>query len=194
MTLTVSARLAGALLLLARPVLAQEDAPPAPKRADIALGLSLAGTAAGAVALFAASTDGAADTAPIAVTGIGLLVLGPSLGHLYAGETGRALRHAAVRAGAVAVMGAGLLVAWSSPCAFGPENDDHCPNARDRIGVGIIAAGAALGVGSIVYSIIDAPRAADRSNRAQPALAITPVPVISPNRSTGPGLSVAGRF
>ncbi len=189
MTLTASARLAGALLLLARPAFAQEDDPPAPKRADIALGLSLAGTAAGATALFAA---GATDRAPLALSGLGLLVVGPSLGHIYAGEAGRALRHSAVRAGAVAVMGAGLLVAWSSPCAFGPENHDHCPNARDRLGLGIIAAGALLGAGSAVYSIIDAPRAATRTNRAQPALAVTPL--TGPAGSTGPGLSLAGRF
>jgi len=190
MTLTVSARLAGALLLLARPALAQEDDPPAPKRADIALGLSLAGTAAGLAALFAASTDGPADKTPIVVAGIGLLVVGPSLGHFYAGEPDRALRHVAVRAGALAVMGAGLLVAWSSPCAFGPENDDDCPNTRDQVGVGIFAAGAVLGAGSIAYSIFDAPRAADRANDA--SLMIAPAPIIGPSRSTGLGLAISG--
>jgi len=185
MTLT-SVRLATALLVAALPATARAEPVDDTSTADptIALGLALAGTAAGATALYAGS---AADSATIGLTGIGLLVIGPSLGHFYAGEPGRAVRHAAVRAGAVAVMGAGLLVAWSSPCAFGPENDDHCPRARDGIGVGVMAAGALLGAGSVVYSVIDAPRAAHRTSTI-----LAPAPLVAPGGSTTVGLALTG--
>jgi len=186
MTLT-RFRLAVTLLVAAPPAVARAEPVDQPSTANptIALGLALAGTAAGATALYAAT---ASDSAPIGLAGIGLLVVGPSLGHFYAGEPGRAVRHAAVRTGAVAIIGAGLLVAWSSPCAFGPENDDGCAHDhRNDIGVGLIASGAALGVASAVYSIIDAPRAAHR-----PSTILAPAPIVGPGGSATLGLALTG--
>jgi hypothetical protein len=86
-------------------------------------------------------------------------------------------------------MGAGLLVAWSSPCAFGPDNDDDCPNFRDRAGVGIFFAGAALGVASTVYSVIDARRGARRTSTV-----LTAAPINGPGGSAAVGLALTGRF
>ena len=62
-------------------------------------------------------------------------------------------------------MGAGLLMVLSSPCAFGSENE--CPRP-ENVGVGIFVAGAVLGSGSAIYSIIDAPSRSDAPTAARP--------------------------
>jgi hypothetical protein len=167
----------------AQPADASDEKSPA-----LALALSLLGTGAGVAALFAASDVD--DGEVVGALGVAALVVGPSLGHLYAGEPGRAVRHAGVRLGALAIMGAGLAMVLSSPCAFGSENE--CPETREDAGVGIFFAGALLGAGSAVYSIIDAPLAASRTNRA--ALVVAPAPIVGPDRSTTLGLTLAGSF
>lgn len=169
----------------AQPAVADDDPE---KSAALALGLSLLGTGAGVAALFAASDVD--DGEVLGVAGLAALVVGPSLGHFYAGEPDRGVRHAAVRLGALATMGAGFALVFSSPCAFGSENE--CPETREELGVGIIVAGALLGAGSAVYSIVDAPLAARRTNRA--SLIVTPAPIMGPDRSTGLGLTLATPF
>ena len=196
MPLTAPARLVALLiaLCLSRPVRAQPQPlwePEAPEKSPaVAFGLSLLGTGAGVFALLAASHVDHGEY--FGAAGIATLVVGPSLGHFYAGEGSRGARHAALRLGAVAVMGAGLLVALSSPCAFGPENHDDCPNARDGFGLGILAAGAVLGAGSAVYSVFDAPNAAERTNRRASSLTLLPAPIIGPDHTAG--LSLSGSF
>lgn len=157
------------------------------KSPGLALALSLLGTGAGVAALFAASE--VEDGELVGTLGVAALVVGPSLGHFYAGEPDRGVRHAALRLGAVATMGAGLALFFSSPCAFGSENE--CPETREDLGLTIFVAGALLGAGSAVYSIIDAPFAARRANRA---LIVTPAPIVGPARSTGLGLTLATPF
>lgn len=163
---------------------------PGEKSPGLALGLSLLGTGAGVAALFAASNVD--DGELVGTLGIAALVVGPSLGDFYAGEPDRAVRHAAIRLGAVATMGAGLALFFSSPCAFGSENE--CPETREDAGLGIFVAGALLGAGSAVYSIIDAPFAARRTNLASRPLTLLPTPIVGPDRSTGLGLSLATPF
>ena len=163
---------------------------PEQKSPVLALGLSLLGTGAGVAALFAASHVD--DGEIVGALGVAALVVGPSLGHIYADEPGRAVRHAGVRLGALAIMGAGLAMVLSSPCAFGSENE--CPETREDAGVGIFFAGALLGAGSAVYSIIDAPLAASRTNRAASSLVLAPTPIFGPSRSTGLGLTLATPF
>ena len=165
------------------PADARDDKSPA-----VALGLSLLGTGAGVAALFAASHVD--DGEMVGALGVAALVVGPSLGHLYAGEPGRAVRHAGVRLGALAIMGAGLAMVLSSPCAFGSENE--CPEIREDAGVGLFLAGAFLGAGSAAYSVIDAPLAAARTNRAASSLVLAPAPVLGPDRSTAFGLVLTG--
>jgi len=164
---------------------ARDDKSPA-----LALGLSLLGTGAGVAALFAASD--VEDGEIVGALGVAALVVGPSLGHIYAGEPGRAVRHAGVRLGALAIMGAGLAMVLSSPCAFASENE--CPETREDAGVGIFFAGALLGAGSAAYSIIDAPLAASRTNRAASFLVLAPTPILGPSRSRGLGLTLATPF
>lgn len=193
--MNATTRSVAALLLVLAPSTASAQpgrTPPADlpdeKSPAIALGLSLLGTGAGIAALVAASEM--EDGAPLGVAGIGALVVGPSLGHFYAGESDRGIRHAAVRLGAVAAMGTGLLLFFSSPCAFGSENE--CPETREDVGIGIFLAGAAVGVGSTIYSIVDAPFAARRTNRKASSTMLLPSPIVGPDRSTGLGLSLTG--
>ncbi|HEY8144037.1 MAG TPA: hypothetical protein VIG06_15230 [Kofleriaceae bacterium] len=165
------------------------DGDPPEKSPALAFSLSLLGTGAGVAALVAASHVDRGEY--VGAAGLAVLVVGPSLGHIYAGEPDRGVRHAAVRLGAVATMVTGLAVVFSSPCAFGSEQE--CPETREEIGLGIFVAGALLGAGSAIYSIVDAPLAARRTNRRSTSSAtLLPAPIIGPDRSTGFGLLLGG--
>jgi hypothetical protein len=161
---------------------------PSEKSPAFALSLSLLGTGASVAALVTASHVDHGEY--LGTAGLATLVIAPSLGHFYAGEPDRGVRHAAVRLGAVAVMATGLALVFSSPCAFGSEQE--CPETREDVGLGIFVAGAALGVGSAIYSIVDAPLAAGRSNRRSTSATLVPAPIIGPDRSTGFGLALSG--
>jgi hypothetical protein len=50
------------------------------------------------------------------------------------------------------------------------------------------------GTGSAFYSVLDAPRAARRHNATAQQSMLTPAPVAGPDRSTGFGLHLSGRF
>ena len=151
----------------------------------VALGLSLGGTAVAYGALFAAAE---ADSEALGWVAFGGMIVGPSLGHFYAGEVGRGLGHSGIRLGAAGIFVAGAMVAFSD-CFFTEE--DECEGSA---GPAIMIGGAVLGVGSTIYSIVDAPRAARRANAAKHRVLITPAPVVGPERSTGFGLQLGSTF
>ncbi|HEU5057468.1 MAG TPA: hypothetical protein VFU21_13120 [Kofleriaceae bacterium] len=187
------------LLLVGSPVAARAqpgltDPTPAPspspddggdRSPGVALGLSLAGTAAGYGALLAAVQ---ADSEALGWVAFGGMIVGPSLGHFYSGEVGRGLGHSGIRLGAAGIIVIGGAIAFSD-CFFTEE--EQCDGSAGPL---IMLGGAVLGVGSTVYSIVDAPRAASRANASRPRLVITPAPVVGPERSTGFGLQVGSSF
>lgn len=71
--------------------------------------------------------------------------------------------------------------------------------APTGVGVGLFVAGggytAAL-LGPAIYSIVDSPRAARRHDRRarELQLLLTPAPMAGPDRSSGLGLYLGGRF
>jgi hypothetical protein len=126
------------------------------------------------------------NDAALAVVGAGLLVVGPALGHFYAREYNHAAATTLVRGLAGLVWVGAEIAASHEACASngepcGPPSDHHV--AHD---VAMISAGALIG--TAVYDLFDAHRAAERTNR-RPWYGIGISPL-----ATGGGLVVAGRF
>jgi hypothetical protein len=169
---------------------AVEPAPTAPpvasgddedKSSATAVSLAMLGTGASIATLYASART---ESGALATLGLCGFVFGPSFGHFYAGEGMRGLGHGAIRAGAVGVVFTGAVLTFSD-CGFGGD----CDGAGPPLMVG----GALLGLGSVVYSMVDAAAAARRHNEAsaQRRLILTPAPVIGPQRSTGFGVQLA---
>jgi hypothetical protein len=154
------------------------------KSPGVALGLSLLGTAGGYAAIAAGSENG---NEGLVWLGLGGILVGPSLGHFYAGESGRAIGHSLIRLGAVGTMFAGAVITFAD---CWDDEDGDCGS----VGPVIIVGGAVLGVGSTVYSIADAPAAARRHNQERRRFLLTPAPLVGPGRSTGYGVALGATF
>lgn len=149
------------------------------------------------LATVAGGTIFALNTEKFQGAGVGLaaagLILGPSLGHLYAGETWRGVSSSLGRLASVGaiLLGGGL----SFACAFGNTEGSSC----DPFAGGVLIFG---GLGTLVvltiWDIVDAPSAAKRHNEKIQQLSISPMMLAPPpgvdNSSMAYGLSLSGRF
>lgn len=171
---------------LASPTVATAADVPALKSPGAARAWALSSTAL-SVGMLATGLVG--DQEELAWLGLIGLTVGPSFGHFYAGDAGRALGQIGLRVGALGVMYTGLVVAVFE-CGFF-IGDSGC---RPSGGSTLVVGGLALGVGSVVYSIYDAPRAAKRYNARQQRLTFTPAPIVGPDRTSGLGLQLGGTF
>src|SRR5262249_27982751 len=102
---------------------------------------------------------------------LGLLAVGPSTGHLYAGETAHAVKMTFVRAAGLAAMFVGVGI-------------NSSPGTRDPgPGLSLFALGAGISLGSTLYDVIDARAAVRRHNSAWQVI---PAPIATPT-SVAPG-------
>ncbi len=168
------------LALLARVAAAD----PGDKDRELALGLSIAGTAA-STGLFVGGIVKDNPGALFAGYASGLVT--PSFGQFYAGQYltwGEAIR------GGAAI---GVLAGWSD-YACGSGFSAPCkPGQRDD---GKLELGLALGAyaaGAIV-DIVDAPAAVDRYNRAHHASAAPSPMILTPPSGPVMGAGIVGRF
>jgi hypothetical protein len=123
----------------------------------------------------------------LALGGVGLMAAGPSLGHVYAGEHGHALRMTALRVGGLVALGAGVSFAMCES-----ETDVTCPG--DGPILLLLGAGVGTYVGATLYDFYDAHRAARRSNtRARSALTVAPS-AVSSVAGPVPALGLSGTF
>ena len=148
----------------------------------VALTLSLLGTAVG----YGALIGGLDNSQNLMLVGYAGIVAGPSIGHFYTGEYGRGLLTTGVRGLGFLAMGLGasltLRDCW---------DDEPCANN----GPAIFWAGALTTIGTTIYSIVDSRRSARRVNeRNRRKLALTPAPVVGPDRSMGMGMTLSGSF
>jgi hypothetical protein len=182
-----TAAVALALALAGAPRGASAQVPPdarEEKSGGVATGLAIGGTLGG----FAMMVVGAnAEAESLAWVGLGVTTVGPSAGHLYAGESGHALATTAIRAGAIAIFAVGFDMSF---CLFDCEDRDV---EERRNGELLAFGGLGLFAAATVYDIVDAHQAARRANRRAAA---TPVPVVltSPDGHRAPGLVLTGRF
>jgi hypothetical protein len=156
----------------------------------------MSGTAAavsGAVALagFVTTKEGEPFNQPVLYTGVGLLMVTPSLGEFYAGQYltyGMGVRAAAT---GLAIYALRTQVKAVRCDTVGANYDLACKsfteNAYPLLGLSAIAF-----IGGVWYDVLDAPDAADRYNRSHGyvvTLAALPGP-----QGLAPGLMVGGSF
>jgi len=127
----------------------------------------------------------------LALAGAGVLVIGPSAGHAYAGEWGTAGVLALGRVGGVALATYGVIgMIGCIECDDTVEQDDDDSGAA----VGLLLLGTAVYVGTTVYTIIDAPRAARRTNRRAAARMMVSPTIITTPSGRATGLALVGAF
>jgi hypothetical protein len=142
--------------------------PQEPRSEETALLWSLGGTAvpiAAGVALVTSQQQGAGGF--LIVTGV---VIGPSLGHYYAGRPGRGLATIGLRAvvPVVTVLVMGAVCSRNGGSLF----DQGC--SQGSAGPGVALLGLGLEAASIIYDIASAPASARRYNRTHPRLTLAP--------------------
>lgn len=191
--LVVSLVLALSSTAVAQPALTpplQAPTPPDLPRKDegTATMLALGGTVLGFVSLYAA---GRTDSPALGWSGVALLVVGPSAGHIYAGESGHATKTSLLRVGGMLTAFVGLIALTSvAECSDGCGGKSDQGNAEAMLWIGGITYASAT-----LYDIIDASAAVRRANAKQArAWRITPTAVPASSGSPIPGLSVIGRF
>ena len=155
------------------------------KALALSLGLSLPSAVIGSLLLAGHEVVGG-----FVVLALGLGV-GPSLGHLYADEPAHAWLTMAGRLTGFSVGGFLVLSAWASRMVEYPRTSKSDAWLQAGFGLAFVAGALALGI----YDIVDAPRAARRSNARNGVTNLSLAPVVAPG---GPapsrGLAVQGRF
>ena len=137
----------------------------------------------------------------VMATGLTMVLVGPSAGHFYAGETGHAVKMSLLRSGGAIVAGMGLVAGFSTsdpgapaPC---PVEDTTCtnkPSAHDhgdnRTAERMVWLGGGVLVAATLYDLWDAHRAARRTNeKAKRAFTVAPMMM-----NGGGGFSLGGAF
>lgn len=153
------------------------------KDPSIAIALSIGFTAAGYVTMLSTDND------KLATAGFALTYLGPSTGQWYSGQVGT-LGLGLRAAGFVSmVYGFGQLL--QSEC---DDIDGNCHTSNsDAIGTTFMLAGAGLWVGSSIYDVVLAKRAADDWNHRH-GLNLAPMMTADASGNKTPGLVLTGRF
>jgi hypothetical protein len=161
-----------ALVLLVTPAAAQAEGPKSP---DEALALSGGVTLLSGILVAATVEDDALS--PMTAIGIAGLALGPSLGHVYAGE---------YITGGLALRAAGMTAA-----ILGYREASRCSEVGDcnmTAGAGGVILGASAFAAGIIWDVATAPRAARRWNERH---GISIAPVITDD---GASVTLGGRF
>ncbi len=161
---------------------------PDAKSESTATMLSLGTTAAG-VGLVAAGIE--SQNSGTAMLGAIAILVGPSAGHIYAGEAGHALGMSLLRSAAVIAIVAGFIDHTTAAvdcldCSGQPIADDHRTGDRLMWGGGIAL------VALTVYDLVDAPRAARRRNEHD-RMMVMPTMIGTAN-GVVPAVGFSGRF
>ena len=173
------------LLCLASPAFAQSAEPIQEKSESVAIALSVGTTLGGLMALGVAD-----DSETMGWVGVGALYFGPSTGQWYAGKAGGL--GLVLRAGAAVSMVYGFSQMLESE--YDCEFDDDCTGAAEEAkaagqrGTLFMLGGAGLWIGSTIYDVVLARRAAASWNQRH-AIRVTPTFHHGP-----PGLVISGRF
>lgn len=157
------------------------------KNPDVAVLLSIGVTTAGFVTL--ATTD----NENLGLLGMGLLYVGPSTGQWYAGQFGGL--GLGLRALSVVGMAYGVTQILREDDACGDSTDPDCdPGAHGAATTGgaLLVGGAVLWVGSSIYDVVLAKRAADSWN-VRHGLTMSPT-IVGSSDHRMPGLVLSGRF
>jgi hypothetical protein len=150
------------------------------------------GTTVAAVATIGASFH--EDSGGLFLLGAGLMVIGPSAGHIYVGEGRHAVNASFLRAGGLLIFTLGVVdrATSISYCETESSSFGDCDRGYGPVTWigGLIVAGSAL------YDIYDAGRAVNRYNdrRRKAAVQLAPTMMSTRGGSFTPGVGVIGSF
>jgi hypothetical protein len=168
-----------------------------PKSEASATLLAIGATALGYVALGGSGGD---DNAALGFIGVAGALVGPSAGHIYAGENGHALKMSLLRTGAIAAVVAGMIRVMSSAVddsdCLSDCSGDRAWHDYQRNGEVMIYAGGITFVAATIYDIVDASRAARRYNDKHKARPWQVAPSLARDAGGGvsPAFVVSGRW
>ncbi|MGE0549039.1 MAG: hypothetical protein AB7O24_18740 [Kofleriaceae bacterium] len=169
----------------AQPTASQPTVTSDEKSPAIASALALTTTAVGLGLIAAPFIVDMTDTKSVTMVfaGLGVATVGPSMGHFYSGEIKHGLLYSGLRGG---ILTATTFVAIGAATA-GAFGGDVGP------GVGIVLVGLGTAAGFGIYDLVDAPKAARRTNaRNAKHLQMTVVPQITKNGTAG--ATIVGTF
>jgi hypothetical protein len=153
------------------------------RSAGVAFALSGGTTLAGFLMLTLAADSNDDMQAKLVVGGLLALTIGPTTGHIYAGDTWNTGLKVRLSGLGISVLGAAVALAACPPFS------GNCNDGGAAIGgVGFLAGGI-MYAGGTIYEIVDAPRAADRYNMKHRASI-----AVVPGAGGKPGMSVVGTF
>lgn len=141
-----------------------------PRSEGTAASLSFFGTAIPFCLTLAAGHGGRAGWAWVSV---GALVLGPALGHFYAGANTRAWTGIGIRVAALAAFSGGVAMAM-----------DEMHESNPILGIGLIIGGATGLIASSLADIVDARESVRKHNLKGQGLTVNVSPVVSPRSKT----------
>ncbi len=148
--------------------------------------LAVGATGLGLLTFFAAADD---NNEELALVGAGLTLIGPSAGHIYAGENGHAVKMSLLRTGALLTFIYGAVKSTEGDCI------DYCYENTNNEGEAAMYLGGAVFVVSTLYDLYDSGRAARRFNeKAARTLTVGPTMMSSAHGGTSPGVALSGSF
>ena len=159
------------------------------KNPKAALQMSLITTGAGVGLLIGGLHQ---DNRTATSAGLFAVLIGPSVGSFYAGETGRGVVQVSLRAAAAGITAFAYSDRFQCFSLY-PDDEIECTTQPSNR---LLVTGLALGAASTIYSLREAPRAARRYNAKARArqLTIMPAAIAGPSETTGFGLQLGGRF
>ncbi len=147
--------------------------------------LSIGVTGLGFVGMLAGADN---NNEELAWASLGLTLIGPSAGHIYAGEGGHALKMTLLRTGGLLTFVWGAVKSVESGCF-------DCSEPENSEGEVAMYLGGAVVLVSTLYDLYDSSRAATRYNeKAAKALTLGPTMMSSAKGGTSPGVALSGSF
>ena len=156
----------------------------------LAIGMTLGG-----LALASAGVEHEDGT--VVFGGIALMMIGPSAGHFYAGETGHGVKMTLLRTGGLLVLGAGLIETLTvADCAVTVGGSSSCGSHDNHSsGEKLMWLGGATLVGATLYDLWDAHNAVHRANaKAARAWTVAPSIMAGASGTRIPALTLGGSF
>ncbi len=148
--------------------------------------LAVGATGLGLLTFFAAADD---NNEELALVGAGLTLIGPSAGHIYAGENGHAVKMSLLRTGALLTFIYGAVKSSEGDCI------DYCYENDNDEGEAAMYLGGAVFIAGTLYDLYDSGRAARRFNeKAARTLTVGPTMMSSAKGGTSPGVALSGSF
>ena len=142
----------------------------------IAFGLSAATTVVGGYILAVLPTNGEhsdAYKATWATVGLGMMTVGPSMGHVYAGDNKRAALMTGLRA--LAIAGAALSAPHVDLCVGCWREHGSEPEPDNDVAGAVMAASVLTFIGTSIFELYDAPAAARRANARHREMMFAPM-------------------